>query len=166
MVWACYFQPELRPWNLIKFFFVGTERSFSFCRNMVVLRVHGEEFVFPTSLHHQMQPRIPQMNMMKVHIPFTFKLLETSRSSYSGKKQYHPSSVICVFQTFHNISLMFYGFLNGSRPWVSPINSTSFACSISCTLKRCTHLCNTRCAHIYSSSEFFQKLLRNEIAAI
>ncbi|XP_030754436.1 cell growth regulator with RING finger domain protein 1-like [Sitophilus oryzae] len=52
-------------------------------KNIVVLRVHGEEFVFPTSLHHQMQPRIPQMNMMKVHIPFTFKLLETSRSSYS-----------------------------------------------------------------------------------
>ncbi|KAL1501667.1 hypothetical protein ABEB36_006957 [Hypothenemus hampei] len=52
-------------------------------RNMVVLRVHGEEFIFPTSLQHPMQPRIPQMNMMKVHIPFTFKLLETSRSSYS-----------------------------------------------------------------------------------
>ncbi|GJQ76324.1 hypothetical protein Trydic_g2047 [Trypoxylus dichotomus] len=51
-------------------------------RNMMVLRVHGDELVFPTSLHH-VAPRIPQMNMMKVHIPFTFKLLETSKSSYS-----------------------------------------------------------------------------------
>ncbi|XP_074037133.1 cell growth regulator with RING finger domain protein 1 isoform X2 [Leptinotarsa decemlineata] len=51
-------------------------------RNMMVLRVNGEDFVFPTTLH-QVPPRIPQMNMMKVHIPFTFKLLETSTSSYS-----------------------------------------------------------------------------------
>lgn len=51
---------------------------------MMILRVHGEEFIFPTTLH-QVAPRIPQMNMMKVHIPFTFKLLETSKSSYSGE---------------------------------------------------------------------------------
>ena len=52
---------------------------------MMVLRVHGDDFVFPNSLH-QVSPRIPQMNMMKVHIPFTFKLLETSKSTYSGRK--------------------------------------------------------------------------------
>lgn len=52
---------------------------------MMVLRIHGEDLVFPTALHHQVGPRIPQMNMMKVHIPFTFKLVETSKSSYSGK---------------------------------------------------------------------------------
>lgn len=34
---------------------------------------------------HPVQQRIPQMKMMKVHIPFTFKLHETSNSSYSGK---------------------------------------------------------------------------------
>lgn len=51
---------------------------------MLVLRVHGEDFLFPSTFH-QVTPRIPQMNMMKVHIPFTFKLLETSKSSYSGK---------------------------------------------------------------------------------
>ncbi|KAJ3648537.1 hypothetical protein Zmor_020332 [Zophobas morio] len=53
-------------------------------RNMMVLRVHGDDFVFPNSLH-QVSPRIPQMNMMKVHIPFTFKLLETSKSTYSAR---------------------------------------------------------------------------------
>ncbi|XP_050294189.1 cell growth regulator with RING finger domain protein 1-like [Anthonomus grandis grandis] len=52
-------------------------------RNMMALRIHGEEFVVPASVHHLMKPRIPQMNMMKVHIPFTFRLLETSTSSYS-----------------------------------------------------------------------------------
>lgn len=56
----------------------------------MVLRVHGDDFVFSNTLH-QVAPRIPQMNMMKVHIPFTFKLLETSKSSYSGK---------CYFTSF------------------------------------------------------------------
>lgn len=56
---------------------------------MMVLRIHGEELVFPaTALQHHhgaSGPRIPQMNMMKVHIPFTFRLVETSKSSYAGK---------------------------------------------------------------------------------
>lgn len=59
----------------------------------MVLRVHGDEIVFSSSLH-QVPPRIPQMNMMKVHIPFTFKLLETSKSSYSGKQLF---LYFCVF---------------------------------------------------------------------
>lgn len=50
----------------------------------MVLRVHGDDIVFSSSLH-QVPPRIPQMNMMKVHIPFTFRLVETSKSSYAGK---------------------------------------------------------------------------------
>lgn len=50
----------------------------------MVLRVHGDDLVFTSSLH-QVPHRIPQMNMMKVHIPFTFKLVETSKSSYAGK---------------------------------------------------------------------------------
>lgn len=54
------------------------------CRNMMVLRVHGDDIVFSSSLH-QVPPRIPQMNMMKVHIPFTFRLVETSKSSYAGE---------------------------------------------------------------------------------
>lgn len=51
-------------------------------KNMMILRVHGDDLVFSTSIHN-VAPRIPQMNMMKVHIPFTFKLLETSKSSYN-----------------------------------------------------------------------------------
>lgn len=50
----------------------------------MVLRVHGEEIMFPSPLH-QVSHRIPQMNMMKVHIPFTFKLMESAKSSYSGE---------------------------------------------------------------------------------
>ncbi|KAJ8881676.1 hypothetical protein PR048_018162 [Dryococelus australis] len=34
---------------------------------------------------HIAKPPIPQMKMMKVHIPFTFKLQESSRSSYCGE---------------------------------------------------------------------------------
>lgn len=46
--------------------------------------LHGEELMFGGSVH-PVQPRIPQIKMMKVHIPFTFKLQETSKSSYAGK---------------------------------------------------------------------------------
>ena len=51
---------------------------------MTVFWLHGEELMFGGSVH-PVQPRIPQMKMMKVHIPFTFKLQETSKSSYSGR---------------------------------------------------------------------------------
>lgn len=51
-------------------------------RNMMVFRVHGEDMMFGSSVH-PVSPRIPQVKMMKVHIPFTFKLIESSKSSYS-----------------------------------------------------------------------------------
>jgi len=50
----------------------------------MVLRVHGDDLIFPTPLHH-VPARIPQMNMMKVHIPFIFKLVDTKSSSYVGE---------------------------------------------------------------------------------
>ncbi|KAI5740081.1 uncharacterized protein LOC103514984 isoform X3 [Diaphorina citri] len=52
-------------------------------RNMTVFWLHGEEIMFGSSVH-TVQQKIPQMKMMKVHIPFTFKLQETSRSSFSA----------------------------------------------------------------------------------
>ncbi|EFN77781.1 hypothetical protein EAI_15012 [Harpegnathos saltator] len=56
-------------------------------RNMMVLRVHGDDLMFGGSggvITHT--PRIPQMEMMKVHIPFTFKLHESFKSTYAGGK--------------------------------------------------------------------------------
>ncbi|KAF0767406.1 cell growth regulator with RING finger domain protein 1 isoform X2 [Aphis craccivora] len=53
-------------------------------KNMTVFWLHGEELMFGGNAVHPVQQRIPQMKMMKVHIPFTFKLHETSNSSYSG----------------------------------------------------------------------------------
>ena len=50
----------------------------------MVFRVHGEDMMFGSSVH-PVSPRIPQVKMMKVHIPFTFKLVESSKSSYSGE---------------------------------------------------------------------------------
>jgi len=53
----------------------------------MVLRVHGDDLMFGGSgsgvITHS--PRIPQMEMMKVHIPFTFKLHESFKSTYAGK---------------------------------------------------------------------------------
>ncbi|KAG5314001.1 PREDICTED: cell growth regulator with RING finger domain protein 1-like [Acromyrmex echinatior] len=53
-------------------------------RNMMVLRVHGDDLMFGGGsgvITHS--PRIPQMEMMKVHIPFTFKLHESFKSTYA-----------------------------------------------------------------------------------
>lgn len=54
---------------------------------MMVLRVHGDDLMFggggSSVITHS--PRIPQMEMMKVHIPFTFKLHESFKSTYAGK---------------------------------------------------------------------------------
>ncbi|KAG5894619.1 hypothetical protein JTB14_026150 [Gonioctena quinquepunctata] len=84
-------------------------------RNMMVLRVNGEDFVFPTSLH-QVPPRIPQMNMMKVHIPFTFKLLETSTSSYSELQCCTSSQVKYGMQVYWGVNIReLHIFL--WRPW-------------------------------------------------
>ncbi len=57
-----------------------------FFRNMTVFWLHGEDFMFSSSVHH-VQQRIPQMKMMKVHIPFTFKLQESSTPSYTGEEK-------------------------------------------------------------------------------
>jgi hypothetical protein len=51
---------------------------------MMVFRLHGDELMFGGTILPE-QPQIPQMKMMKVHIPFTFKLQESSRSYYSGE---------------------------------------------------------------------------------
>lgn len=56
---------------------------------MTVFWLHGEELMFGGNAVHPVQQKIPQMKMMKVHIPFTFKLHETSNSSYSGEYLYH-----------------------------------------------------------------------------
>lgn len=55
---------------------------------MTVFWLHGEELMFGGNAVHPVQQRIPQMKMMKVHIPFTFKLHETSNSSYSGQYKF------------------------------------------------------------------------------
>lgn len=75
--------PARRPSNG----FDRSERCILFGRrNMMVLRVHGDDLMFGSGggvITHS--PRIPQMEMMKVHIPFTFKLHESFKSTYAGK---------------------------------------------------------------------------------
>ncbi|CAH1163942.1 unnamed protein product [Phaedon cochleariae] len=84
-------------------------------RNMMVLRVNGEDFVFPTTMH-QVPQRVPQMNMMKVHIPFTFKLLETSTSSYSELQCCMSSQVNCSLRVYWGVNIReLHIFL--WRPW-------------------------------------------------
>lgn len=92
-------------------------------RNMMVLRgVHGEDFVFNASALHQVPPRIPQMNMMKVHIPFTFKLLETSKSSYSELQCSVSSQVKYCVHAYWGVNIReLHIFL--WRPWADVKNA-------------------------------------------
>lgn len=72
----------------------------------MVFRLHGDELVFGGAVH-PVQPQIPQMKMMKVHIPFTFKLQDSCRSSHSGEScdlraliLVHPSHYFHKFTFF------------------------------------------------------------------
>ncbi|XP_001945098.2 cell growth regulator with RING finger domain protein 1 isoform X1 [Acyrthosiphon pisum] len=74
-------------------------------RNMTVFWLHGEELMFGGNAVHPVQQRIPQMKMMKVHIPFTFKLHETSNSSYSDLRCTISSQVPYTLQAFWGVSI-------------------------------------------------------------
>ncbi|XP_039282160.1 cell growth regulator with RING finger domain protein 1 isoform X2 [Nilaparvata lugens] len=91
-------------------------------RNMTVFWLQGEELMFGGSVHPAAaQPRIPQMKMMKVHIPFTFKLQETSKSSYSEVQYTVSSQAAYTLQAFWGVSIReLHLFL--WRPW-SVINA-------------------------------------------
>lgn len=73
-------------------------------RNMTVFWLHGEEIMFGSSVH-TVQQKIPQMKMMKVHIPFTFKLQETSRSSFSDIQCTVSSQVPYTLQVLWGVSI-------------------------------------------------------------
>ncbi|XP_044728762.1 cell growth regulator with RING finger domain protein 1-like isoform X1 [Chrysoperla carnea] len=73
-------------------------------RNMLILRMNGEDIVFPTNIH-PVSPRIPQMKMMKVHIPFTFKLLESSKSTYFDVQCTISSQVRYTIRAFWGVSI-------------------------------------------------------------
>ncbi|XP_068085986.1 cell growth regulator with RING finger domain protein 1 isoform X2 [Anabrus simplex] len=93
--------------------FIAMEQRYY--RNMMVFRLHGDDLMFGSSVH-QVQPQIPQMKMMKVHIPFTFKLQETSKSSYSDLQCLISSQVPYTLQAFWGVSIReLHLFL--WRPW-------------------------------------------------
>lgn len=88
-------------------------------RNMTMFRLNGDELMFGTSVHH-IQQHIPQMKMMKVHIPFTFKLLESAKSPYSASSTdlqcVTSSQVSYTLQAFWGVSIReLHLFL--WRPW-------------------------------------------------
>ncbi|KAL6250914.1 hypothetical protein P5V15_014974 [Pogonomyrmex californicus] len=79
-------------------------------RNMMVLRVHGDDLMFGGGgggvITHS--PRIPQMEMMKVHIPFTFKLHESFKSTYAEIRSLSPFCVSPFFFSFTSFSRLFF----------------------------------------------------------
>ncbi|KAJ9591546.1 hypothetical protein L9F63_001900, partial [Diploptera punctata] len=86
-------------------------------RNMMVFRLNGDDLVFGGAVH-PVQPQIPQMKMMKVHIPFTFKLQESSESSYSAvlvNPKARVRRLYCIVTYFQELSLiLFLSTFNGS----------------------------------------------------
>ncbi|XP_071648904.1 cell growth regulator with RING finger domain protein 1 isoform X2 [Temnothorax longispinosus] len=76
--------------------------------NMMVLRVHGDDLMFGGGggggvITHS--PRIPQMEMMKVHIPFTFKLHESFKSTYAEVECEVSSQVEYSLQAIWGVSI-------------------------------------------------------------
>ncbi|XP_023287762.1 cell growth regulator with RING finger domain protein 1 isoform X2 [Orussus abietinus] len=75
-------------------------------RNMMVLRVHGDDLMFGGGggvIPHS--SRIPQMKMMKVHIPFTFKLHESFKSTYAEVECEVSSQVEYSLQAIWGVSI-------------------------------------------------------------
>ncbi|XP_014218633.1 cell growth regulator with RING finger domain protein 1-like isoform X2 [Copidosoma floridanum] len=75
-------------------------------KNMMVLRVHGDDLMFGSTggvMAHA--PRIPQMKMMKVHIPFTFKLHESFKSTYAEVECEVSSQVEYSLQAIWGVSI-------------------------------------------------------------
>lgn len=84
-------------------------------RNMMVFRLHGDELVFGGAVH-PVQPQIPQMKMMKVHIPFTFKLQDSCRSSHSDVQCMVSSQVPYTLKAYWGVSIRELH-LSLWRPW-------------------------------------------------
>ncbi|XP_063222149.1 cell growth regulator with RING finger domain protein 1-like [Bacillus rossius redtenbacheri] len=82
----------------------------------VVFRFPGDDMMFGASPLHITKPPIPQMKMMKVHIPFTFKLQESSRSSCCELQCTVSSQVPYTLQAFWGVPIReLHLFL--WRPW-------------------------------------------------
>ncbi|XP_014260678.1 cell growth regulator with RING finger domain protein 1-like isoform X2 [Cimex lectularius] len=85
-------------------------------KHMTIFWLHGEDIMFGSGGVHNVQQRIPQMKMMKVHIPFTFKLQETSTSSYQEVRCTVSSQVCYRLLAYWGVSIReLHLFL--WRPW-------------------------------------------------
>ncbi|XP_060531740.1 cell growth regulator with RING finger domain protein 1-like [Cylas formicarius] len=103
--------------------------SFSFCaaalgfcaiflyitRNMLYVGDQRTEWAFPTSVQRG-SPKVPQMNMVRIEIPFTFKLLRAQSASYEELQFSLLSEVHYEVHCFWGVSVkQFHLFL--CRPW-------------------------------------------------
>lgn len=100
---------------------------------MTVFWLHGEDFIFSSSIHH-VQQRIPQMKMLKVHIPFTFKLEECSTDTHTGNRRSIRSSNPWQIKSYHSSSFCRY--------YVHHIQSSSIQITrtLGCLNKRITFI--------------------------
>ncbi|KAL7294658.1 cell growth regulator with RING finger domain protein 1-like isoform X2 [Trichogramma pretiosum] len=104
LIFVAELSTNIFPWLVVIICFCG---FFLFMmRNMMVLRVHGDDLMFGGTndvMGHS--PRIPQMKMMKVHIPFTFKLHESLKSTYSEVECEVSSQVEYSLQAVWGVSI-------------------------------------------------------------
>lgn len=67
---------------LITFFFLSLIKYF---RAAIILRVQGDDTIRPSAMNNNHSVQVPRLKMTRVHIPFTFRLLETGNNSCDGK---------------------------------------------------------------------------------
>uniref|UniRef100_U5EGF5 Putative cell growth regulator with ring finger protein n=1 Tax=Corethrella appendiculata TaxID=1370023 RepID=U5EGF5_9DIPT len=84
----------------------------------VILRIQGDETIRPSSMSsNHRNLHVPRLKMTRVHIPFTFRLLETSNNSYDEVKLSVSSQVKYTLQAFWAVSIRELH-MSLWRPWV------------------------------------------------
>lgn len=64
---------------------------FSFNRAAVMLRMQNDETMHQSHTNSSNSVRVPRLKMTRVHIPFTFRLIEGGNNSCDGKLQFYWS---------------------------------------------------------------------------
>lgn len=77
-------------------------------RAAIILRVQGDggDAIRATAVsnaHNSSRMQVPRLKMTRVHIPFTFRLLESVNTSYEGRK----STFLLLLFTLFTYNLLF-----------------------------------------------------------
>lgn len=71
----------------------------------VILRVQADDMIRPSTMSTNHSVPVPRLKMTRVHIPFTFRLLETGNNSFEEVRLAVSSQVNYSLQAFWAVSI-------------------------------------------------------------